>query len=262
MLSKRGFTLIELLVVIAIIAILAAILFPVFAQAREKARATSCLSNEKQISLAILQYVQDYDEVLPVGLEVPYTGWRAIGWAAQAYPYVKSVAVFDCPDDGQAPVVNGAATYVPVSYAVNTNAFGSGNDGCNGSGKLSNLAAPANTVMLSEITGQSVNITDPHEAGSEHSAADVGDNLVSEDTNNNFQCCGGPQSYQTGSYTSDNGAQGSNWGGVHGGEGTPRHTGAANFALLDGHAKHINGKQLSRSRPTSDPTIQATYSCQ
>jgi len=63
--TKRGFTLIELLVVIAIIAILAAILFPVFAKVREKARQTSCLSNEKQLGLAITQYVQDYDEKLP-----------------------------------------------------------------------------------------------------------------------------------------------------------------------------------------------------
>jgi prepilin-type N-terminal cleavage/methylation domain-containing protein len=64
-LKQRGFTLIELLVVIAIIAILAAILFPVFAQAREKARQTSCLSNEKQLGTAISMYVQDYDETYP-----------------------------------------------------------------------------------------------------------------------------------------------------------------------------------------------------
>ncbi len=64
--KKQGFTLIELLVVIAIIAILAAILFPVFAQAREKARQTTCASNEKQMGLAILQYQQDYDEMFPM----------------------------------------------------------------------------------------------------------------------------------------------------------------------------------------------------
>ncbi|MGE5530650.1 MAG: prepilin-type N-terminal cleavage/methylation domain-containing protein, partial [Bacteroidota bacterium] len=63
--SRRGFTLIELLVVIAIIAILAAILFPVFAKAREKARQSSCLSNTKQIGLSMMQYIQDYDEQLP-----------------------------------------------------------------------------------------------------------------------------------------------------------------------------------------------------
>jgi len=69
--SRRGFTLIELLVVIAIIAILAAILFPVFAQAREQARSISCLSNQKQIGTACMMYLQDYDEVYPYGREQP-----------------------------------------------------------------------------------------------------------------------------------------------------------------------------------------------
>ena len=72
--SRRGFTLIELLVVIAIIAILAAILFPVFAKAREKARQASCLSNVKQMCLALMQYAQDYDETLPQGQEVSWSG--------------------------------------------------------------------------------------------------------------------------------------------------------------------------------------------
>src|SRR5436853_4751504 len=70
---NRGFTLIELLVVIAIIAILAAILFPVFAQAREKARAAACLSNTKQIALAFTMYTQDYDECTPGGCFTAYT---------------------------------------------------------------------------------------------------------------------------------------------------------------------------------------------
>jgi len=65
--NRSAFTLIELIVVIAIIAILAAILFPVFAQAREKARQTSCLSNERQLGLAVIQYVQDYDQTYPPG---------------------------------------------------------------------------------------------------------------------------------------------------------------------------------------------------
>ena len=85
--ARVGFTLIELLVVIAIIAILAAILFPVFAQAREKARGITCLSNEKQIGLAVLQYVQDYDEDYPLGDNSPtYDN----PWNRAIFPYVKN----------------------------------------------------------------------------------------------------------------------------------------------------------------------------
>jgi len=85
---KSGFTLIELLVVIAIIAILAAILFPVFAKAREKARQTTCTSNEKQLGLAFAQYNQDYDENYPVGITT--NGHPGSAWAGRIYPYVKS----------------------------------------------------------------------------------------------------------------------------------------------------------------------------
>jgi prepilin-type N-terminal cleavage/methylation domain-containing protein/prepilin-type processing-associated H-X9-DG protein len=96
--TKRGFTLIELLVVIAIIAILAAILFPVFAQAREKARQASCLSNMKQMGLAWMQYNQDYDETGPT---IHGGNWiEGVGSMAEymvLYPYVKSVDVWGCP---------------------------------------------------------------------------------------------------------------------------------------------------------------------
>lgn len=95
---RKGFTLIELLVVIAIIAILAAILFPVFAKAREKARQTSCLANVKQISLGMLQYAQDYDEMLiraamywGPGTNDYYT------WMYLMQPYVKNTQIFTCP---------------------------------------------------------------------------------------------------------------------------------------------------------------------
>jgi prepilin-type N-terminal cleavage/methylation domain-containing protein/prepilin-type processing-associated H-X9-DG protein len=86
--GKSGFTLIELLVVIAIIAILAAILFPVFAQAREKARSIACLSNQKQIGTALSMYIQDYDESFPMG-QYYVNDWQQVLWADVINPYIK-----------------------------------------------------------------------------------------------------------------------------------------------------------------------------
>jgi len=96
----QGFTLIELLVVIAIIAILAAILFPVFAQAREKARQTPCLSNQKQIGTALMMYAQDNDEYLPVryGAIDPVDGHQ-ISWKDMLVPYIKNMGVYKCPSN-------------------------------------------------------------------------------------------------------------------------------------------------------------------
>ena len=96
----RAFTLIELLVVIAIIAILAAILFPVFGRARENARRSSCQSNLKQIGLGIMQYVQDYDERYPVRYYNNYaSGGLEEGWAYLMQPYVKSTQLLQCPSE-------------------------------------------------------------------------------------------------------------------------------------------------------------------
>jgi prepilin-type N-terminal cleavage/methylation domain-containing protein/prepilin-type processing-associated H-X9-DG protein len=93
--QRRGFTLIELLVVIAIIAILAAILFPVFARAREKARQTSCLSNLKQIALGGLMYAQDYDETLVPFAESGNNPRRLFPWIME--PYLNNWQIWDCP---------------------------------------------------------------------------------------------------------------------------------------------------------------------
>ncbi len=97
--AQRGFTLIELLVVIAIIAILAAILFPVFAQARAKARQAACLSNMRQIGLAVRSYTDDYDGMIPPTEIIIGTGpgSKVAAWPSLIYPYVKSQDVFLCP---------------------------------------------------------------------------------------------------------------------------------------------------------------------
>ncbi len=124
-----AFTLIELLVVIAIISILAAILFPVFAQARERARQTACLSNLKQTGLAILQYNQDFDENYPVSFyQAPSGAFSAsqtpVSWPRIVQPYLKNTQVFRCPSDasesGNVPGTGDTpATRYPVSYAYN-----------------------------------------------------------------------------------------------------------------------------------------------
>jgi prepilin-type N-terminal cleavage/methylation domain-containing protein/prepilin-type processing-associated H-X9-DG protein len=120
--SFQAFTLIELLVVIAIIAILAAILFPVFQKVRENARRASCQSNMKQLGIAVTQYVQDSDEIYPIGCN---NGWNQT-WADAAQPYIKSLAVFRCPDDSSTTYPASAPNWlnagwagVPISYAAN-----------------------------------------------------------------------------------------------------------------------------------------------
>ena len=118
--KSSGFTLIELLVVIAIIAILAAILFPVFARARENARRASCSSNLKQIGLGILQYTQDYDELLPgrVTNTAPTRNWRVL-----IQPYVKSSQLFACPSNTGNTITteDDGGSFMPRSYSINGN---------------------------------------------------------------------------------------------------------------------------------------------
>jgi prepilin-type N-terminal cleavage/methylation domain-containing protein len=109
---RKGFTLIELLVVIAIIAILAAILFPVFAQAREKARQSQCLSNTRQIALALMTYAQDYDEMLVMRYPGPNVSWKN-----SLEPYLKSADIYRCPSNPRARTPDVLGKY-PGGYAM------------------------------------------------------------------------------------------------------------------------------------------------
>ena len=145
---RRGFTLIELLVVIAIIAILAAILFPVFARAREKARQSSCLSNVKQIALACMMYTQDYDERLPrmyfdtgvPGSVVYPAGGTSNGmiWPNPVYPYVNNIQVFNCPSWGTRWSGNYSGT---VPYGISSHLSGKA---------LADLKRPAETILVAD----------------------------------------------------------------------------------------------------------------
>ena len=108
---RLAFTLIELLVVIAIIAILAAILFPVFAKAREKARQTACLSNLRQLGTAVLMYAQDYDELYPQSYQDVSSGVGTasqipLTWPNRIQPYINNVQIYVCPSDGRPPNVD------------------------------------------------------------------------------------------------------------------------------------------------------------
>jgi prepilin-type N-terminal cleavage/methylation domain-containing protein/prepilin-type processing-associated H-X9-DG protein len=152
--KKKGFTLIELLVVIAIIAILAAILFPVFARARENARRASCQSNLKQIALGVFQYTQDYDEKFPlhfanndstnVGFDASATGaggpGKDQGWAELIQPYLKSRQIFQCPSETTAQGAEGSTSnytdYMGNFSEINTLTG------------MVGMVAPAQTVMI------------------------------------------------------------------------------------------------------------------
>jgi prepilin-type N-terminal cleavage/methylation domain-containing protein/prepilin-type processing-associated H-X9-DG protein len=261
---KDGFTLIELLVVIAIIAILAAIIFPVFATAREKARQSSCLSNEKQIGLALMQYCQDYDEFFTGGAN-PYGD--GCGWAGTLYPYIKTASVFICPSD------TSAKNNQLISYSYNTDfARPALQNFPNGFIPLSlaKLNAASRTVVIAEVANATpFDIT-----------TDIAGALSKSPEGNGYGVSYNPYGvvdpdkvlYATGYLHNSNPAGTAHFTGPLG-----RHSNGSNFVLADGHAKWFMPGAVSagyaaassKNPPSSnlacgteygDPTIAATFS--
>lgn len=251
--QSHGFTLIELLVVIAIIAILAAILFPVFAKAREKARQASCLSNEKQIGLAIMQYVQDSDEIYPLAVSTPGGDWNGGQWTMAVMPYVKSLNVFYCPSDGSAGQQGWWGT--KESYAVN-GYYGanynwySATDPNNGFALLGIMATVGQgTQWLSPRSASDSSINNPSSTIllTEKLATDNGDTASGGWAYTTFAwgpgcVIGGTTNYGGGwgpqAIPNDKGtAPGNAYPNGPNGAVSSRHTDMANFAFADGHVK-------------------------
>jgi len=250
---RSGFTLIELLVVIAIIAILAAILFPVFAKVRAKARQISCISNEKQLGLGFLQYIQDNDELYPDGDNDGANHQSGRGWGSRIFPYVKSTGVYKCPDDPTSNTtgLNGLPNEVDyvVSYGFNRNLTGSG-----ALGGQATSTAPASTVLLFEVEGAYQWLNAPNSDISSlgnyisspgGNGGDSGAGYLDLSGNGSIHpkyatgAMGVPEVYLAGWYSSET---------------SGRHTEGSNFALADGHVKYLRRASVSPGNPPNSTT--------
>jgi len=238
--KKRAFTLIELLVVIAIIAILAAILFPVFAQARDKARQASCLANEKQMGNALMMYTQDYDEVLPMGGRALSTGETGVPqrWHAWLQPYIKNGAntagtrgvagVFVCPSRSRFPAGGTDA----LGYGNNPNIMGWGNfpaAAAPPSKSLAEITDAAGTFAFAD--GSKLLLATATPGGPDNLNPDKW--FQAEETRTDYQI------YPPGNWANDNTAVyltlDSSQNQIR--RPVPRHAGGMNVVYVDGHAK-------------------------
>jgi len=221
----QGFTLIELLVVIAIIAILSAILFPVFAQAREKARQTQCENNLYELGVSFIQYAEDNDEQFPQGIP----GSHGEGWAGQVLPYHKSAGMYKCQDDPTKPT---AANLTVVSYGYNSDLTNANNGGANTG--LAFLNSPPRTVLYFETIGNgSVDLTDDKTSYASNGMGTPEPSTPKFDTGNLVG--------MTAAFTSAN---------VKDAKG--RHTGGANYVFCDTHVQWIKPENVSTGGTAQD----------
>ena len=251
--KRQGFTLIELLVVIAILGLLAALLFPVFAQARENGRRTACLSNERQLGLALLQYTSDHDETWPSGSETitrrgTMTSTNSgVGWASQCYPYVRSAEVFHCPSDAPAPP--NPYHEVANSYGYNMNMTVSSR-----TRHLAYLAAPAKTVLLFEVSHNLAAITSPVDDFSATGDGGQDSGFTGTPEKDTYPLGGGSDTEFPLYATGDMGGRL-----LNGGEGSkPRHRGGADYLACDGHVGWFRPSEVSCGLTGAHPDAPQT----
>jgi prepilin-type N-terminal cleavage/methylation domain-containing protein/prepilin-type processing-associated H-X9-DG protein len=250
--NRHGFTLIELLVVIAIIAILAAILFPVFAQARESARVASCLSNDKQMTTGFLMYVQDYDETFPIAnlISQNYTS----EWQNVLQPYIKNAQVFRCPSDHTQPMdptnpasVGGTqSNRAAVSYLYNAELGMDFNTFFASFTQQSQ--APPLTLAAVSTPAQCLLLGEGHPTGNTDAQAVGGDGQPNHDYQGKVTLWANPYWFGDDFHAVDvYGVIDANTNQPRGCWGMVRHKGGngGNWSFTDGHAKYYNYKRGS-----------------